>query len=129
MADFNDQFQKFTDTPDKTSSMDPKDIEQNKVMAILAYLWLLVLVPIFAARESKFATFHANQGLILAIAEIALGLVSLILSWIPILGILISIVCWIAGLCLLILAIIGIVNAANGKAKELPIIGKIRIRK
>lgn len=129
MADFNDQFQKFTDTPDKTSSMDPKDIEQNKVMAILAYLWLLVLVPIFAARESKFATFHANQGLILAIAEIALGLVSLILGWIPILGILISIVCWIAGLCLLILAIIGIVNAANGKAKELPIIGKIRILK
>ena len=29
------------------------DIEQNKVMAVLAYFGILVLIPIFAAKESS----------------------------------------------------------------------------
>lgn len=33
------------------------------------------------------------------------------------------------GIVFLVLAIIGIINAANGKAKELPVIGKYRILK
>jgi len=39
-------------------------------MAILAYLTWLVLIPLFAAKESKFARFHCNQGIVLAVAEI-----------------------------------------------------------
>ena len=38
----------------------PEDVQNNKVFAILAYIGILVLVPIFAAKESKFARFHAN---------------------------------------------------------------------
>ena len=33
-------------------------------MAILAYFGILVLIPILAAKDSKFARFHANQGLL-----------------------------------------------------------------
>ena len=44
---------------------DPQDVQANKVMAILAYFGLLVFVPLFAAKESRFARFHTNQGLIL----------------------------------------------------------------
>ena len=33
------------------------------------------------------------------------------------------------GIVFLVLVIIGIINAANGKAKELPVIGKYRILK
>ena len=46
------------------------DVQENKVMGILAYLSFLVLIPLFAARESPFARFHTNQGLVLAIGEI-----------------------------------------------------------
>lgn len=31
----------------------PEDVQNNKAFAILAYFWLLVLVPIFAAKESN----------------------------------------------------------------------------
>lgn len=41
---------------------DPQDVQANKVMAILAYFGLLVFVPLFAAKESRFARFHTNQG-------------------------------------------------------------------
>lgn len=110
------------------------DIDQNKVMAVLAYLGFLVLVPILAAPQSKFARFHANQGLVLAISEIAWGIIYGILTaiffaisfW---LGSIVSTLLGLVWIVFAVLSIIGIVNAAGGKVKELPIIGKIRILK
>ncbi len=120
-------------TPDTTAEFDPKDIEANKVMALLSYLGILVLVPIFGAKNSKFTRFHANQGLILCIAAIIYGVVVNILT-----SILIAI-SWrlasvaglfsLVGFAFLVWAVIGILNSLNGKAKELPFIGKYRILK
>ena len=45
--------------------VDPDDAEKNKIFGILAYLGILCLVPIFAAKDSPFAKYHANQGLVL----------------------------------------------------------------
>lgn len=106
--------------------MDPNDVQQNKVMAVLAYLGLLFLVPLLAAPNSPYARFHANQGLVLFILDAICGVVAGVLSRIPIVG---GIVGGVLGLIVLILAIIGIVNAASGKAQELPIIGGIKIIK
>ena len=123
MASFKEQ---FTNPPDHTSEMEEKDIADNKVMAILAYLWILFLIPLFAAKESKFARFHANQGIILFIASIAVGIASFILGLIPIVG---AIIGWLLIICLFVFYILGIVNAVQGKAKELPFIGGIKILK
>lgn len=122
-------FNKFNDTKDDTSAFDPADIESNKVMGILSYLSWLVLIPLIAAPKSPFARFHANQGLILAIIEIAFGIVLGALSLIPGVGIVFNIILSLLGLVFLLFSILGIVNAANGKAKELPVIGKIRLIK
>ena len=40
-----------------------------------------------------------------------------------------SVITWAVGILIIVLAIIGIINAVQGKAKELPIIGKIKILK
>ena len=128
MADNQD----ILNAPDKTAEFDPQDINQNKVMAILAYFGILFLVPLLAAKDSKFAKFHANQGIILFICEIAACIVTFFLAFIfglikigwlgSLLGDLLYLACGI-------LAILGIINAANGKAKELPLIGKFNILK
>ena len=68
---FEQKFNAATNTADTTSEFDPNDINQNKIMAILAYFGILVVIPILAAKESKFARFHANQGLVLFIASVA----------------------------------------------------------
>ncbi len=118
-TEFEEKVKELNHTPDFSSTIDPQDVAQNKLMGVLAYLSWLVLIPIFAAPSSRFARFHANQGLIVAILGTVLGL----LSRIPVVG-------WIFGLLGLIpfaLSILGIVNVANGKAKELPVIGGIRI--
>ena len=117
-------------TKDHTEEFDKEDIQQNRVMGILAYISWLVLIPIFAAKDSKWAKFHANNGLLLAIAEIAVWIVFGLLGMIPYAGWLFIALNIITSLALTGLMVFGIVNAARGRAKELPIIGdKIKILK
>jgi len=109
-----------------------EDIEQNKVMAILAYI--IFLIPLLVSKDSPFARYHTNQGLVLFIAAFVTAIVLNILSWILaniiIIGwILIVLFNILFPILILALAIIGIINAANGKAKPLPLIGHISIIK
>lgn len=105
-----------------TPTPDANDVANNKVMAILAYVGILFLVPLLAAKESPFAQFHANQGLLNFLLMIASSVIMII----PVIG-------WIVGLILylvaVVFAIMGIINAVKGEMKELPIIGKYRILK
>ena len=115
---------------DYTAQYDTNDIQQNKLMAVLAYIGFLFLVPLLAAPQSPYARFHTNQGLVLFIVEAILGTVASICLLIPFLGGIVGgIVSAVASLLSFIFMILGIVNAATGKVKELPIIGKIRIIK
>ncbi|MDC1809374.1 zinc-ribbon domain-containing protein [Bacteroides uniformis] len=133
-------FSKLNDTVDNTAQFTPQEIEEGKVMSILAYLGILVLVPILAGKESKYIRFHANQGLLLCLAwvvwVIADGILSAVLRAILWRGLslweLYRTTSWVLDLVYLVigvLAIIGIINVLNGRAKELPFIGKYRILK
>lgn len=108
-------------TEDESADFDPADIDKNKIFAAIAYLGILVLIPIFAAKGSKFARFHSNQGLILFIIDIILY----ILVKIPV----IKFFAYIADIAVFALAIYGIINAITGKAKRLPFIGKFDLLK
>ncbi len=133
-------FSKLNDTVDNTAQFTPQEIEEGKVMSILAYLGILVLVPILAGKESKYIRFHANQGLLLCLAWIAWvivdGILTAILRAILWRGLslwdLYRTTSWVLDLVYLVigvLAIIGIINVLNGRAKELPFVGKYRILK
>lgn len=100
----------------------------EKAFGILAYLGWLVLVPIFAGK-TEFSRFHANQGLVLAIAEIVVTIVAVVMMFIPIVGWIIGGLLYLVDLVALVFAIMGIVNAAQGQMKPLPIIGGIKILK
>lgn len=106
-------------TPPPADTFDPADINSNKVVSVFAYLGIFVLIPLIAAKESKFARFHANQGLILLLCWI----VSFVIGKIP--GL--AFVAWILNIILLVLAIVGIINVVKGETKQLPIIGKYKI--
>ena len=93
-------------------------------MGILAYLGVLVLIPLFAAKDSKFTRYHTNQGLILFVAYLILGVLSAIFSK----GIL-SAIFGICDIILFVFTIIGIIHVCKGECTELPWIGKYRILK
>ena len=124
----------FNSGTDHTAEFDPQDIAANKTYGIIACFGILFFVPLVAAPQSKYGKFFANQGLILLIASFAiisavLGAISSIGSIFVIFGLisgLISFVLWLAPLVLFVMLLI---NAVNGKAKELPFIGKFTLIK
>ncbi|MBQ8551193.1 MAG: zinc-ribbon domain-containing protein [Clostridia bacterium] len=127
-----ENLKKLNDTADTTSEYDAKDIADNKILSLFAYIGILFLIPLLAAPKSKYARFHTNQGIVLFIVNIilniAVAIVSAILGFIA-LGVIGMIIGWVVSVVQLVLMILGIVNAVTGKAKELPVIGKIRILK
>ena len=112
---------------------DAADVDKNKIFAVLAYLGILVLVPLLAAKESRFARYHANQGVVLCLAAIvcwvAAFILSFILAFVPFLrflGCFIWLPVW-GGI--LVLMVMGIINAAGGQCKPLPLIGQFKLIK
>jgi uncharacterized membrane protein len=92
---------------------------QHKLLAVFAYL--LFFLPLLVARRSRFAMFHCNQGLVLLLAFLACNTM---LSMIAFIG-------WLlvplANMACVFLMIIGMLNAAGGIMRPLPVIGKLRL--
>ena len=75
------------------------------LMAVLCYFGILVLIPLLTdSKNDPFVKFHIKQGLVLLLAGIIVGL----LRQVPIIG-------WLLSIVILVLFIIGIINAARGK--------------
>lgn len=108
-------------TPVESPQIDPQDAEKNKTMAVLAY-FIFFLPLITDAKDSPFAKFHANQSLVLLLTWILGSFVS---GMIPFLG---WFLIWpILAITCTVFLIMGIINASNGKMKELPLIGTIHL--
>jgi uncharacterized membrane protein len=109
---------------------------EDKTIGILAYITLigfivaLVLNQNKQGEEKRFGAFHLRQALGLIICAIGVFIVFAILSTIfmmisfSLLAIvsLFSTLIWLGFLALLI---VGIINAANGTFKEIPLIGTL----
>ncbi|MFH0955918.1 MAG: hypothetical protein V1801_01735 [Candidatus Falkowbacteria bacterium] len=91
-------------TPNRAT--DP-DIEKNKTVAALSYVWILFLIPLLGKKNSKFCQFHAKQGLILCLLSF--------LSWFPLIG-------WLLGLAIIVIAIMGILKCLEGAWWKIPYI-------
>lgn len=109
---FKNETPKAPETPEAPA---PKG--EKNLTAILSYIGILFLVPLLACKDDAFAQFHAKQGLVLFIAEIATAMI----SWIPFIGWFVGMICWIVWV---VLSIMGIMNVVGGKQAPLPVIGK-----
>ncbi len=107
---------------EEITNFEPKDVEENKVLAAVSYLGILVLIPLLMKKESKFLKEHTKQGLALFIAEVVLWIVDLIFSWIPVLGLLVSILIWLVLIAISIVSIIGLIYALQGKFWKIPLV-------
>lgn len=127
-----------------TPVFDEEDIKENKLIAVFAYVNVLVLVPILAGRKSPFARYHAKQGLVLFVIEaflhFAYGTLKSVLSpfvahiaatngyssyssynWLELVLSLLGVVAF----AYIAFAVIGIIRVLRGEAKPLPLIGTL----
>ena len=132
-------------TKTDSSSFDKKEAEAGKAMAILSYIGILCLIPFLAEKKNKFVRLHAVAGLNLFIIEIiwtvAISILTSIMAPSAVYGILsgngaglggmflVGTISWLGSIALLVLSIIGIVNAAQNKYKDLPVVGGLKFVK
>ena len=132
---FIDQIKNFIlNTPRCKDQISPRDISDNKTLSIFSYFGLLFLIPWLASKNSRFARFHANQGLLLFLftvaASIAVSIVTFIFGFIPVLGVIVNVIMWLVYYVAVIgYMVLGIYNVVKGRANELPVIGKFRLIK
>ena len=133
------------DTDDSTKDYKNSDIKRNKGMALLAYIF--VPIPLFFEKRSKFVKYHVVQGFNLFVCFLIYACFSGIISRIARYEVkcvrngfvyscgkyevhwILKLPLVIIGLILAAISIAGIINVINGKAKQLPVIGRINILK
>lgn len=165
-------FQKILDTKDVTATMNPSDIQANKVLAILAYCacfayilfasWFglgffgllvaagLLVAPCIVAAKSPFVSYHIGQSLTALFGIMIVGIVESAVSsfffkliaanslydylssyrdGISATVVIGTIVAWFIHIVFMAIPILvvlaGVINTGKGKAKALPLIGKI----
>ena len=120
--------------PGQAAAYSTEEIEQSKVISALAYLGILFFLPLVVQPVTRYGKFHANQGLLLLLTSVAGGIVLSILSAVFMMiswriVFISSILYTIFYLGISALAVLGIVNALQGEAKALPVIGKLTLIK
>lgn len=120
--------------PAQTAQPTPvnQEAQENKAIFILSYI--LFFLPLVSCPGSKIGRFHANQGLVLLITSVAGQIVvtivsSVLLSISLALWRFTSLIGWGWTIAVLVLVVIGMMNANKGEQKPLPIIGKFTIIK
>jgi uncharacterized membrane protein len=91
-----------------------EDVEKGKTMAIIAYLVFFIPLLMEDMKNNNFVMFHTEQAIVLFILNIAAAIIGTVTCGIG----LILYIPW------LIFLVMGIMYAAKGEAKELPVIGK-----
>ncbi len=92
----------------------PQEIEAGKAMAIISYFIFFIPLLVEDAKNNKFAMYHTEQAILLLIANLAAGIIT-------------AVTCGIGGIlyfAVIAFYIIGIINAVQGQAKPLPLIGQ-----
>ena len=129
----------FINTTDTASEYTAQDKKKNKTFALLCYLPLVVFYIIFTGKykNSKYLSFHANQGLNVTLFYIAVFAFASLLKilfkkdsfirndvpgWV-------GFICYVLYCCAFLLTLFGIINTTNESSKEMPLIGKFRILK
>lgn len=95
-----------------------KDIQEGKFFAVISYVSFLCIVSLLLKKDNKFALYHAKQGLVLFVFEVA----SFLLSIIPFLN-------WIMGTfgfaIFVLVSIYGILQSLMGNFSRIPFISDI----
>lgn len=90
----------------------PEEVKKSdsNLMGALCYISILSIVMLLVKKDDPFVQFHAKQGVVLFVCSF-IGIV-------PVVG-------WILSLCVLVLAIMGFINALQGKQAKLPVVGDL----
>ena len=96
----------------------------NIGMCILSYLGLFSLIPYFVKKDDPFIAWHAKQGLLITAVSIVAYFLLFVLSMVPVIGPLASILNMLFALTVIGVSIFCIVQACGGKRWAVPVLSQ-----
>ena len=96
----------------------------KKTTSIVSYITFIGWLIAYVAGDKEGAKFHLNQGLTLALIEVACGVLSAVFGWIPVVRVITNLVFGLAGVACILLSLLGIFNVLENKEEEIPFVGK-----
>ena len=102
----------------------PPPVTEDRTVAILSYLTLIgfiIALVLHSSKKTALGSYHLRQTLGLIITALALSVAGVVLMFIPVIGWLAVMAAWIG---LLVLVIMGLVAAASGQQKPVPVLGE-----
>jgi len=106
-----------TDINQNPAAMEQQPTSSNaQLIAIISYLsfigWIIAFI-LYQNDKSELAIYHLRQALGINI----IGIIGWGIFWIPIIG-------WLAAIFLFVIWLMGLISAAQGEARPVPLVGE-----
>lgn len=112
----------------ETTNINQPAQQEDKTAAILAYITLIgyiVAIVMHGNNKTKIGSYHLKQATGLILFSIAAWLSLMIIAFLPFIGFLILFLSPVLWILILVLVIMGVINAANGAMKPIPVLGTL----
>lgn len=101
--------------------------DDGKTIAIISYLtiigWIIAYV-MYGNNKTPLATFHLRQAVTLYVVSLAIWILQMILTFIPVIGLITGILAILIYIALFVFWVIGFIAAINGQEKTIPVFGE-----
>ena len=112
---------------DHTAEFDPKDVSDNKVIAMLCYLLgpVGIIIALLASHDSAYAGFHMRQALKFTAVSMIMAIATAALCW----TFIVPIFCAVMNIVFFVIKVIVFFQICKGQAKEPAIIRNLSFLK
>lgn len=100
-------------------STPPSDIEANRLVAAVSWLWVLSIIILLVKKDSEFVRFHARQSFVVFLISVVLFI------FFGLLGVFGWALQWLLQLTVFVVSVVGFIQALQGKWWTLPVIGPL----
>ena len=100
---------------------------EDRTVAILTYITIIgfvIAIVMHSSKKTALGTYHLRQGLGLFITSLVAWVPCIILSFIPVVNLLMVLVWPLLGISLMVLWVMGLLAAVNGQQKPMPVVGQ-----
>ena len=100
----------------------------RSVMIVLAYLWILSLVPLLVEKNDQDVQWHAKNGIVFMVAEIAFWIVFNIVVYMIPFGCVVGLIGPLVAMAFLAVHIVAIIKGLNGQRLVIPTLSEYASR-
>jgi len=108
----------------KSSQKQTKKTDDSKTYAFIATFLSIIgfIIALLSWKKDKYVMYYAKQSLVVFIAMAVVGIASMVIGWIPIVG---WIIIAVLDVMIFFLWLFSWIYALSGKEKEVPFIGSL----